>query len=164
MFGMNRPHHIVDQNDDDSDDDDVDVYVSPRKFVGRTPGPKATKQRIFDEDYDSDDDDDETDVDTFRDPDTAGSYSPYPKKSNEGNNKNISLGIENVHYVIKDGTSSKSHSYDHFSDSEQSFLTISLSNPIQLSLSTFPMSLNFKKNKMTCHTKLFEETPSSVPY
>lgn len=29
--------------------DDVDVYVSPRRFVGHTPGPKVTKQRVFED-------------------------------------------------------------------------------------------------------------------
>lgn len=35
---------------DDSDHEDVDVFVSPRRFGGRTPGPKATVQKIFEED------------------------------------------------------------------------------------------------------------------
>lgn len=30
-------------------EDDVDLFVSPRRFGGRTPGPKATKQKVFDE-------------------------------------------------------------------------------------------------------------------
>lgn len=33
----------------DSDHEDVDVFVSPRHFGGRTPGPKATAQKVFEE-------------------------------------------------------------------------------------------------------------------
>lgn len=33
-----------------SDHEDVDVFVSPRHFGGRTPGPKATAKKIFEED------------------------------------------------------------------------------------------------------------------
>lgn len=116
MFGMNRPHQIVEQHDDDSsDEDDVAVYVSPRRFVGRTPGPKATKQRIFDEaqqnqhaqtqgpsDSDPDADaDDDADV-TPRKPSSNASH-----RSNNIHNKSISLGIENVKYVVTDANYSK---------------------------------------------------------
>lgn len=37
-------------NNQDDLDEDVDVYVSPRRFVGRTPGPKVTRQRVFEDD------------------------------------------------------------------------------------------------------------------
>lgn len=31
------------------DHDDVDVFISPRRFGGRTPGPQATMQKVFEE-------------------------------------------------------------------------------------------------------------------
>lgn len=36
-------------SDDDTDDDDINIYVSPKRFVGRTPSPRATRQRVFEE-------------------------------------------------------------------------------------------------------------------
>lgn len=29
--------------------EDVDVYISPRRFMGCTPGPKASRQKVFQE-------------------------------------------------------------------------------------------------------------------
>lgn len=74
MFGKNQSSDIADE---DMDDDDVDVYVSPRRFVGRTPGPKATKQKIFEEDNA------ENNAAKGKPPDNS-----------------IALGIENVKYNV----------------------------------------------------------------
>lgn len=37
--------------EEDDDSDECDVYVSPSHFVGRTPGRKATRQKIFEEQH-----------------------------------------------------------------------------------------------------------------
>lgn len=35
--------------DENEEKEDVDVFVSPRHFGGRTPGPKQTKRKVFEE-------------------------------------------------------------------------------------------------------------------
>lgn len=73
----------TDMEEDGLDSDDVNIYVSPRRFVGRTPGPKATKQRIFEEER-------------------AAQYAELRDNEQKpgGHHRGISLGVENVKYTF----------------------------------------------------------------
>lgn len=82
-------------NESESDDDDVDLFVSPRHFVGRTPGPKATKQKIFEEKSSS----------------TTHETTPQPRTLQS----NLAFGIENVKYMINTDDSGKFPYYIIFS-------------------------------------------------
>lgn len=75
----------MDVVEDNMDDEDVDIYVSPRRFVGRTPGPRATKQKIFEED--------------------GGVINARGRNPSDNS---ISLGIENVKYNVPRGGAGKS--------------------------------------------------------
>lgn len=70
------------------DSDDVNIYVSPRRFVGRTPGPRATKQRIFDEDQ------------AAQNPGQAQTNDKKPDGQKPTGHRGISLGVENVKYTF----------------------------------------------------------------
>lgn len=54
-----------------NDKDDVDVYISPRRFMGCTPGPKATRKKILEE---------------------------KQRKENEAQGEKINFGLEDVAY------------------------------------------------------------------
>lgn len=86
MQGVNRPS--PDAEDDGMDSDDVNIFVSPRHFVGRTPGPRATKQRIIDE---------EQAAQNLGKSETDGQK---PDGSRPTGHRGVSLGVENVKYTF----------------------------------------------------------------
>lgn len=79
MQGKNEPIHSDENN---IDGEDIDVFVSPRLFVGRTPGPKATKQRIFEEER------------------IASHNGRSHSVGKPADHNGITLGIENVRYTV----------------------------------------------------------------
>lgn len=94
------------------DSDDIDVYVSPRKYGGHTPGAKETRERVMKEGQVAAELERGASISALRSV-TTPPLPPSPKSVSDTSDEDIAIDIDNIKYTIDRIEESKLLTYAH---------------------------------------------------